>query len=58
MNEVRVPQLVGVPGGKESLLDSRWRFFFTSLIRMTHIVTFYETIRSTEFSFSRSADIV
>ena len=49
MSEVRVPRLVGVPGGKESLLISRppapegragRRFFFASLIRMTHLITF------------------
>jgi len=29
---------------EESLLGSRRRFFFASLIRMTHMITFYETI--------------
>jgi hypothetical protein len=29
---------------EESLLGSRQRFFFASLIRMTHMITFYETI--------------
>jgi len=28
---------------EESLMSSRRRFFFASLIRMTHVITFYET---------------
>ena len=44
MNEVRVPRLVGVPGGKEYLQVSRQRFFFTSLIRRIHTTIFYKTI--------------